>query len=395
MNPFNQLLIAILVILSCSCTREYYKPDSVTDCSVTFVTHPHDEAYQNWLDEISRKGIVGLTVLIDKPGEELWMGSAGYASIEQGIKMTPCHLHHTASIYKTYVSVIVLQLVAEGEVSLEDKISMHVSQSIIKNLPGGDQITVQQLLEHRSGLADPFEVEFMLGFFNDPARKYSAEDLLGFVSKMKPKYAPGENFYYSDANYVLLSLMISEVEGNITDSFNKRIRQPLGLSGTHFLGSESPVPAGLANSYWDRHGDGKIENISDYQLTLTTGLWGADGIITTAYDAFLFIKALTDGKLVPQSLYKKMIACNEVPELAQNNYGIKGYGMGIMHVNVGGSDWFGHSGNHIGSAALLLYCPQKQITLVVFQNIGTFLSDYTKRYIFNDIIKDCEGFSQF
>ena len=46
-----------------------------------------------------------MTVLVDKPSDGLWIGSSGYASIESNIKMTPCHLHHTASIYKTYISV--------------------------------------------------------------------------------------------------------------------------------------------------------------------------------------------------------------------------------------------------------------------------------------------------
>jgi hypothetical protein len=52
--------------------------------------------------------------------------------------------------------------------------------------------------------------------------------------------------------------------------------------------------------------------------------------LTTAYDMYIFLKALIDGSLLSQSLYEQMIAYKEVPELAQNNYGIIGYGMLIF-----------------------------------------------------------------
>ncbi len=390
-NKIN-IFIAIVFfsILFYGCEKEYPNPGNDISCGLNYQDHPKNSQYRDLLDSYAKKGFVGLTVLVDNPADGLWMSSSGYADIENNVIMTPCHFHHTASIYKTYIAVIIMQLVQEGKIKSDDYLGKYISSGILNKLPNGNKVTIKNLLQHRTGMPDIFEEEFILGFFNHPEKTYSIEELLKFVYNKKSLSEPGTEFYYSDADIALLSLVINKVEGDYIQSLKTRIINPLDLTETLILNSPADAPQGLADSYWDRYGDGKIENISDYQITLTSGSKGTDGIVTTANDMKIFIEALGSGILMADSLLGQMTTFLEVPESAKEQLGISGYGLGLMKVNVSQDTWYGHFGNHIGSGAIALYNPERKITLVVFENTGTFLSDKIKPSFFYHLIKDIE-----
>ena len=79
-----------------------------------------------------------------------------------------------------------------------------------------------------------------------------------------------------------------------------------------------------------------------------------------------------------------------VPKKTQDTEVYSGYGMGLMNVNISGENWYGHFGNQIGSGAIVLYNPSKDITMVALQNTGTFFSDDIKRKFFYQLLKDTE-----
>jgi D-alanyl-D-alanine carboxypeptidase len=384
------IAVGLFSILFYGCKKEYLNPDNDISCALNFQDHAKNSRYQALLDSYTKKGLVGLTVLVDNPADGLWMGSSGYADIENNVKMTPCHFHHTASIYKTYIAVIIMQLVEEGKLNLDDYINKYISSDILDKLPNGNKVTIKNLLQHRSGMPDIFEEDFILSFFNHPGKTYSTEELLEFVYNKKPLSEPGTEFYYSDADVALLSLVINKIEGDYEQSLQTRIFDVMNLTETLILNTPADAPLGLADSYWDRYGDENIENISDYQIALTSGCKGTDGIITTANDMKIFIEALVGGDLVSDSSLSQMTDFLEVPESAREQLGISGYGLGLMKVNVSRDTWYGHFGNHIGSGAIALYNPERNITLVVFENTGTFLSDKIKPLLYYQLIKDIE-----
>jgi D-alanyl-D-alanine carboxypeptidase len=389
-NNYVFIAVGLLSILFYGCKKENLNPDNDISCGLNYQDHAKNSQYQTLLDSYTKQGFVGLTVLVDNPADGLWLGSSGYADIENNVKMTPCHFHHTASIYKTYIAVIIMQLVQEGKINLDDLALNYVSADILNELPNGTKITIKNLLQHRTGMPDIFEEDFILGFFNHPGKTYSIEELLEFVYNKKPLSQPGTEFYYSDADVALLSLVINKIEGNYEQSLKTRIFDVLNLTETLILDAPADAPLGLADSYWDRYGDGNIENISDYQITLTSGCKGTDGIVTTANDMKIFIEALFNGNLIADSLFDQMTTFLEVPESAKEQLGISGYGFGLMKVNVSQDTWYGHFGNHIGCGAIALYNPERKITLVVFENTGTFLSDNIKPLLFYRLIKDIE-----
>lgn len=188
------IALGFFSVLFNGCKKEYPNPDNDISCGINYQDHPKNSQYQELLDSYAKKGFVGLTVLVDNPADGLWIGSSGYADIENKVKMTPCHFHHTASIYKTYIVVIIMQLVQEGKIKLDDHLIKYISSDIVSKLTNGNKITIKNLLQHRTGIPDIFEEDFVLGFFNHPEKTYSIEQLLKFVYNKKPLSKPGTEF---------------------------------------------------------------------------------------------------------------------------------------------------------------------------------------------------------
>ena len=382
------ILITILTLIS-SCTKEFVTPDNNTNCTMNFQNHPNANSFQNLVDDYANDGFVGMTLLIDNPINGLWIGSSGYASIEENIKMNPCHIHHTASLYKTYIATVIMQLVAENKINLNDKLTDYLSSNITDKIPNGNSVSIKNLLQQRTGIPDIFEVDFITDFFNNPTKSYTVEELLEYIYNKNSLSDVDTEFHYSDANFSLLTLVIQEVEGNHIEALKSRIFEPLNLNDTYFLESTNQIPTGLADSYWDRYNDGNIENNSDVQITLTAGLRGSDGIVTTANDLKTFMQALASGNLVTD--ISQMTDFIDVPLEVKEREVYSGYGMGLMKVNISGEDWYGHFGNQIGSGAIVLYNHNKDITIVALQNTGTFFSDEIKGKFFYQLLSKIEA----
>lgn len=382
----TQILVLVLSLFMTSCAKDYLTPENEIDCTLDFQEHPKAALLQDLVDNYANDGFIGMTILIDNPTEGLWIGSSGYASIEKDIKMNPCHIHHTASLYKTYIATIIMQLVEENQINLDDKLTDYLSSDITSGIPNGDVISIKNLLQHRTGIPDIFEIDFIMNFFNNPTQDYSMEELLEYVYELEPLTSVDTEFHYSDANFTLLTLVIENLEGDYIQAIKSRIFEPLNLEDSYFLDNTAQTPIGLADSYWDRYNDGKIENNSDVQIALTLGLRGSDGILTTANDLKIFMQALANGNLGTD--ITKMTEFKDV-ELVNQVY--SGYGMGLMRVNIGGTEWYGHFGNQIGSGAIVLYNPENEMTFVALQNTGTFFSDEIKQKFFYQLLSDIEA----
>lgn len=389
MKSLTSLLFVGLLLFLTSCAQEFVTPENNNNCTMNFQNHPNATSFQALADQYANDGFVGMTLLIDDPSNGLWIGASGFASIEEDVAMNSCHIHHTASLYKTYIATVIMQLVAENKMDLNDKLSDYLSLDITDKIPNGNVVSIKNLLQQRTGIPDIFEVEFVTDFFNNPTKSYAIEELLEYIYDKKPLSGVDKEFHYSDANFSLLTLVIQEVEGNYIEALKSRIFEPLNLEDTYFLENTNDMPVGLADSYWNRYGDGKIENNSDVQIALTAGLRGSDGVLTTANDLKIFIQALAEGRLVQNiSLMTDFL---DVPLETQEREVYGGYGMGLMKVNINGAEWYGHFGNQIGSGAIVLYNADKEITIVALQNTGTFFSDEIKGKFFYQLLNDIEG----
>jgi D-alanyl-D-alanine carboxypeptidase len=382
----NKLLFVVatlvfFILFSCKKT-ELNEPVS-SNCSLSFAdssaNNPKNLIYQALLDKYVKEGLPGLVVLIRTPNEGLWIGSSGYARIEDKTLMKKCNIVYSASIGKTYCAVAIMQLVDEGKLSLDDKINLYLSAEICDNIPNGNTATIRNLLGHTSGIPNFDDgTQFIADVLNNPF-SITTDDLIKYEYGKNALFLPGEGYEYSSTGYELLARIIDKVTGeNHGKYYTSHIFQPLGLNNTYYKNQTGfPKPDGLVNCYFDRLGDGKIENVSNVNNYLTQVFTGSDGIMASVYDYYLFIEALMKGNLVSSQSLQQMTNWHDTysskPKMK--------YGFGLYQIETKYGYKVGHDGDAMGAAADVHYFPDHDITIVTATNIGTFLdTDLSLKY---------------
>jgi CubicO group peptidase (beta-lactamase class C family) len=285
-------------------------------------------------------------------------GSAavGGASMGDGAEANANTEYRIGSITKMFTATLVFQLLEEKRLYLEDKLSAYFPQ-----LPNAGEITIANLLDHRSGLPD-FTKNTDFDSWKDGPRKQ--EELLALITGRKPDFAPNAKADYNNSNYLVLSLIIEKVTR--TPYFvllDQRIFRRLGLTHTYY--AQSPALARYeAASY----------HYSDGKWTPDKAVWldnfrGAGAIVSTPTDLLIFINALFSGKLVTSASLRTMEKM------------VDGYGMGMFPFDVAGHPGFGHNGKTEGFAASLTYYPEDKIAIAYCTN-GEI---YSKNWILDGV----------
>ena len=192
-------------------------------------------------------GAYGVTFAAVRDGRLVWSGSSGVA--RDGLTLLrPNSTMVIGSITKTFVAAAILQLVEEGRLGLDDSVRTHLPE--IRQVSRA--ITIRQLLDHTSGLADVFNDSTRRGLEEHPERPWSATRL--FASLHAPWYQPGEGWAYANTNYYLLGMVIERITGStLEDEVGRRFLDRYDLSATHMLGADdpaSPLSPAWATIFW-------------------------------------------------------------------------------------------------------------------------------------------------
>jgi D-alanyl-D-alanine carboxypeptidase len=323
-------------------------------------TVPHG-ALQHVLDRWrERAGVPAVALAVDAPTSR-FIGASGTAERGGGTPATADSQFRIASITKMFVATVALQLVQESRLGLDDRLAQHVP-----GFPGGDRITIRQLLNHTSGIPDYGRTaHFGQRLLADRQRRWSTDEVLALVTRARPDFAPGTDYLYSNTGYVLLGRVIDEVTGSTwAAEVRRRILDPLHLRHTFVAGAE-PVPGGVLPGYFDADNDGDQENIETGRpwpsLETTEGSAGA--IVSTAPDLVVFGDALFRGRLLAPEMLREMVT--EGPHHPRNsNYGL---GVEITRPDYRTTVW-GHGGFTPGFRSTLWYVPQYDLVVVALAN---------------------------
>ncbi|NJN18348.1 MAG: beta-lactamase family protein, partial [Oscillochloris sp.] len=188
--------------------------------------------------------IPGAVLTVSVPGYAPWSGASGLAERAAEREMAPDTPVRIASVSKMFTAVVVLQLVEEGRLTLDDPIATWMPDRV----PGGDRITVRQLLQHTAGLYDYLEDRRLIGEMQgDPNYEWQPQDLVDYAARF-PQRAGGR-WDYSSTHYVILGMLVEHVTGQpLAQHVRQRIFDPLGMDQAAFLPQE-PVPPRLAHGY--------------------------------------------------------------------------------------------------------------------------------------------------
>jgi D-alanyl-D-alanine carboxypeptidase len=263
-------------------------------------------------------------------GSFSWSGAAGIASQDNQAPMTKDTPFYIASITKLYTATAIMRLYEKGALSLDDPMAKYLPEGLIRGIhvyKGKDysrEITIKELLSHTSGIADYYTEKPQGGkslfelFVEEPERSWTVDETIERARKdLKPHFPPGTAASYADTNFQLLGKIIESVTGKpLGIVFEDFFFRPLGLKHTWLIGGSEPLlslSAHPADVFY------KDMNITK---TRTNGAYWADGgIVSTAEEMIVFLKALNEGRIVRRDTLQLMHTWHTLHFPLQYGYG--------------------------------------------------------------------------
>jgi D-alanyl-D-alanine carboxypeptidase len=320
--------------------------------------------------------VPGAVAFVDQPGIGSWTAALGVSNLKTGEPMrTDMHLR-IGSVTKTFTGTVILQLVDEGKLRLDDPVARYLPE-----VPNGANITIRQLLNMTSGLASyTQDLAWNQALDANPQRVWTPQELVAIGLALPPEFAPGEGYYYSNTNTVLLGMIIERITGkHVEDEYAARIFAPLGMRETSMPPRDvAAIPAPFAHGYM--YGT----NVEDLTATVSTGeaalrvnaaaglpgdwtgmshswAWAAGGAVSTVRDMGIYAKALATGALISPAMQKERLTFVQTASAP----GAPGYGLAVA--NIGG--YIGHTGELPGFQIFEGYNAQTGTTIVVMTNL--------------------------
>jgi len=305
--------------------------------------------------------ISGFVTLVWRDGAVVQVDAVGRRNLDTGKPMTRDTLFRIASMTKPIVSVAAMMLMEQGKLSLQDPITrwapefadMRVlddpSGPLDATHPAPRDITIEDLLTHRSGLSYNFNSQGPIGYAYDEglgsplASDLTPDEWMRRLGALPLLYPPGDRFHYGHSSDVLAFIVARIMGASLGEALQTLILGPLGMKDTAFWVPPEKHDR-LARIYRKRP-DGAFKDVS-YGLTPAPDAWeaGGGGLISTADDYLAFARMLLGGGeadgvrlLKPETV--AMMATNlltpaqrAIPFFGTPIWSIMGFGLGLSCV---------------------------------------------------------------
>jgi CubicO group peptidase (beta-lactamase class C family) len=299
--------------------------------------------------DVLAQGMPSVSVVVTRGNETLVERAWGLADVSSGRRAEPSTTYQVASVSKQFTAALVLKLVDRGRLSLSDTLGRFFDG--LK--PEFDGITVEQLLNHTSGLK---------GDFRGPPEQMAAgpitrDSLVALAARDTLAAKPGTKFIYSNTGYMLAAAITEKLSGrSYAEALREEIARPLGLKS---LARCTTDKSGGAESYV-RSAQEKPRPVSSYHPAVTLG---NGGICTTAGDLARWNRALHGGRVLSEASYRAMTTPRGAAAIAGN------YGLGLyVRPEPWGKKVILHGGTTAGYSAANLWYPADSISVTVLYN---------------------------
>ena len=238
---------------------------------------PLPDTVQEQVNEAIDHDLDGIIVYVDEAGKPPAFYAAGWHDREKKIPADPRALFKIASISKLYTAVAVTKLVSDGRLSLDKTLSDYFPE-LVGRIENSEKITLKMMVQHRSGIPNLTDTP---GFWANPPE--SSEEALELVLDLPANFEPGEDYEYSNTNYLLLTELIEKVAGYSKIQYiREEILIPLNLNKTYGSLSEVNLDDVMSGYHVGHPHDLKTDQ---------------HGMLASAEDVGIFLRALNDGSL--------------------------------------------------------------------------------------------------
>lgn len=333
----------------------------------TDTRHRYDQArLRHDLDAIRDTGVSGVLAEVNI-GPRRLRGTSGVSDLQAGGPVNVDGYFRMGSNTKTFVSVVVLQLVAEGRLSLDDTVDHWLPGVVTGNGNDGAAVTVRQLLQHTSGIYDyandlVARITSVEEYQKLRYESFTPRQLVAMALAHEPDFAPGQGWSYSNTNYVLAGMIIRKVTGrDWAAEVRDRIIRPLGLRHTFAPGNDTNLPDPHASAYLYLDRDTPIET-ADANLTWADA---AGSLVTTVSDLNRFWAAIGRGALLHPAQQRQMRTTVLATTFQDDRPGLR-YGLGLewSPLTCGGGYW-AHEGDVPGFSTRTAVSKDGRTTVVI------------------------------
>lgn len=340
-----------------------------------------DKVIQKILDDHIKRGVIGVSLAIGRPGKDIACYQSGLADKFKKTPMRADHLFRIASCTKSFIATGLHLLVEDGKVDLDEPISRWFPK-----VPKAGEMPVRILLNHRSGLPD-FETSMPL----ISNKVWKGQEIVDFAFKHGVRKEPWHGMEYSNTGYVMAGMIIAHETGKpYADHLRRRIFTPLGMKDT-WTGTDETFPiAREARGYmhsddddkpqWDVSGAGDpVDGVWDStEWFPLSGANAAGDMVSTPRDAVTFLNALFEGRVLGEKQLAEMKDNIKPATFPGSNTVANGHGLLVMRY--GDIDLKGHLGQIPGHTSIMGRDEKTGTTIMLIQNSGAgdFESFYLK-----------------
>ena len=285
------------------------------------------------LDLIAAHRVASSSTVVVSQGKIVFTGAFGMSDLQGHVSALPETLYHIGPLTELLTAVAVMQLVEQHKLSLDDTLAKYVP-----GIPNSREITIADLLTHRSGIREYANDALVSGRVRFPTTPAA---IVNAIANFPPTAPPGTAFGYSKSNYVLLGLIVEQVSGESLHAYyRKHIFEPAGM--THTYAGVAPATESVAVGY-------ELLTQSTPQLQADPSWYfGCADVLSTATDLARFDIAWMNGDLL-QPATRDLMYLQAVP--ISDGPSASGIGFGMMRQTFGTQMMVGRRGGMPGFEA--------------------------------------------
>ncbi len=314
------------------------------------------EKIDDLLTRYSEYGLFNGAVIVANDGGVILEKAYGFANYQWDVPLTKDAKFRVGSVTKQFTAALILQLVSEGKIKLDGKITDY--------LPGyrkdtGGKVTIRELLNHTSGIKSYTN---MPNVWRDSLRNHYTEVyMLKHFQMGDLEFTPGSNFNYNNTGYYLLAAIAEKVTGEkYSDLIKKRLLEPAGMLNSGIETDEFAIKK-MCDGYIKQG----LKYLKDPYIYMPNAM-GAGNLYSTVGDLYKWDRALYGGKILKEKFKELMFTPNKF-----------GYGFGWFvrnEVNPEGKKvkivW--HTGGINGFNSIIWRNITDSTLIVILSNVGPF-----------------------
>lgn len=309
-----------------------------------------------------REGLMGGAIAYVQGDGEVRVHPFGVVEPE-GRAITAEDRFCAGSVGKTFFVGLALHHLASGELELEAKVSRYLDEETLADVPNGADLTIHQLLRHQTGLPRYIEdPRFWTDLNAEPEASWAPGSQLKYVRGKQPVHPAGEGWAYSDTNYVLLAMVLEQLEGRSAyEAIAARVLKPHGLTQT--LGQTQRKLPGLVQGHtalFQSMGLPARSLGEDGLFSVNPSFeYGGGGYVSSPGDLARWARILWSGAAIEDDYLEVVLDAVDAPMLRGR------YGLGVILRDTPAGKVRAHDGIFVGYLSAMGYFPERDLAVAI------------------------------